>query len=189
MPRDKNPAMQFPGHMESVMSEVGSGLRKRNVSIFKVMERAAKPEGIQTIEEIVDALAKLAITFKYDKRKDGWRLLEDVSQTLTAAGFDLVPFLDGGEDYAKGDAIAARAVELGASLGQHDAEWLEENQHLISTEYRGKYYLVFPGTKWRDSGGDVCVPCLGWLGDRWVLVFSFLGHGFGSDDRLVRPRK
>jgi len=125
---------------------------------------------IKILAAIIDEVVKRFGAFKRDMTKDGWTLLErGPAQTLTAAGFDLVPFLKDRESYVKGDIMSARAVELRASLGQHDAEYLLENQHLIPTEYRGKYYLVFPGTKWRRAVGGVGVPVLVWRGDRWGL--------------------
>ena len=126
--------------------------------------------------------------FKFDKRTDGWELLEDIPQTLTPAGFEPVPFLKNGEGSVKGDVMALRALELNANFGQHDAEYLLENQHLIPEEYQGKYYLVFPGTKWRDADGHVYVPYLYWNGDRWYLNFNWLDNDFNGNDRLVRPR-
>jgi len=130
------------------------------------------------------------VVFKFDKRTDGWKLLEDVSQTLSAAGFNLVPFLGGGDSYIEGDSMAARAIELGANLGQHDAEYLLENQQLIPTELRS-ILLVFPGTKWRDFDDSIRVPCLGWRDDRWALFFYWIDFGYHSSTfaRLVRPRK
>lgn len=126
-------------------------------------------------------------TFKYDRRKDGWTLLENAPHRISSV-IDAVKFLKNGEDSVKGDVMAARAVELDANYGQEDAELLLEHQDMIPEELR-KFYLVFPATIWRDSGGRRYVPCMDWLGDRWGLFFHWLDRGFGGYARLVRPRK
>src|SRR3990167_1696886 len=127
--------------------------------------------------------------FKHDKTKDNWEVLEDVSKTLTKkTTLEEVYFLEGSEDYIAGTELAKRAVKLQANLGQHDAEFLLENQELIPKEFQ-EHYLIFPGTKWRAADGDVSVPYLRWGGDRWSLHFAWLVNGFDSGARLVRPRK
>ena len=140
--------------------------------------------------EAIPASGISAPPFTHDKTKDGWKLLEcGPARTLTDKGFEVVEFLDRGESSVKGNVMAKRATHLNANLGQHDAEYLFENQHLIPTEYRGKYYLVFPGSKWRSADGDVNVPFLRWAGARWCLRFLWLGIGFRDGGRLVRSRK
>lgn len=191
MPQVKNPLMQFPGHMESVLSEVGSRLKKRGISVFEVIERAAKPEGESAIETIVDALTALTSYFRFDRRIDpwNWRLLEDVPQTITPAGLELVPLSESQESYVGSDLMSALAVELGANCGQHDAEFLLENQHLVPVELRGRCHLVFPGTKWRDLNGRVRISCICWNGDEPCLTTEFLDNNFKHTGFLVRPRK
>ena len=81
--------------------------------------------------------------------------------------------------------MVSRGVELKANLGQCQAEWLLKNQQLIPTELRGKT-LVFPGTIWQDFDGYRHVACLGFVGERWVLLFLWLGRSFLGDCRLVR---
>ena len=127
-------------------------------------------------------------TFKRDMRKEGWTLSENVSRRLSSA-IDGISFLKKGENYINGEEMVRRArTELDANYGQEDAEWLLEHQDQIPTEFR-KFYLVFPGTIWRGSRGRRSVPYLYWDGDRWVLDFGWLGFGWDSLYRLVRPRK
>ncbi len=128
---------------------------------------------------------------KYDKTKDGWKLLEHTSRRITSAtDLELVPFLKEREVSTNGEEMVRRArVELNANYGQEDVEWLLKHQDEIPAEFQ-KYYLVFTGTVWQDSDdGHRIVPCLNWSGGRWRLYFSWLGIGWRSDNRLVRLRK
>jgi len=54
--------------------------------------------------------------FRYDKTKDGWKLVEDVGAVIGEPTLRLDEFLRGGEPYVKGDAMLARAKEMGALL-------------------------------------------------------------------------
>jgi len=127
---------------------------------------------------------------KHNKTKEeGWTLLEDVPFNGQQFIPDIVEFLKSGESSVKGEVMAQRAKELNANLGQHHAEYLLEHQELISTEWRGRYYLTFPGTVWRGSGGDRFVPCLHWGGDGWCLDWRWLGLGWSGGARLVSLRK
>ncbi len=132
----------------------------------------------------------LPLSFKYDKTKDGWELVEpgpefDGKQFVP----DLVEFLKSGESSVNGEEMKLRAKKLNAHLGQHHAEYLLDHQDLIPKEWRGRYYLVFPGTVWLGSHGRRRVPCLGWGGGRWSLSFGWLGRGWVGSDRLVGFRK
>ncbi|MEK9170410.1 MAG: hypothetical protein AAB674_02065, partial [Patescibacteria group bacterium] len=84
-----------------------------------------------------------------------------------------------------GEVMKQRAKKLNANLGQHHAEYLLEHQDLIPKEWRGKFYLTFPGTVWRDRVGFRDVPCLSWDGGRWCLRFDWLRSVWGSGARLV----
>ena len=146
------------------------------------------------VEVTLDLRPRPVSYFKYDKAKSGWlekgwKLLEDVPFYGQPFDFDLVEFLKPGESYVNGEEMKQRAIKLNAHLGQGHAEYLEANQDRIPKEFRDKYYLVFPGTVWRGSGGDRYVPCLRWDGDRWCLHFGWLRVGWDSNDRLVCLRK
>lgn len=133
------------------------------------------------------AEALVPVPLKYDKTKDGWTRLEHVEFYGQPFTPEIVEFLKQGESSVNGDVMKQRAKELNAHLGQCDAEYLLENQHLIPVECRGKY-LIFPGTVWQDSRGDRRVPYLSWFGDRWCLCFRWLRGDWFSDGRLVRHR-
>ena len=125
--------------------------------------------------------------FRFDKRKDGWTLLENSPRHISSA-ITGISFLKG-ENSINGEEMVRRArTEFNANYGQEDAEWLLENQDKIPAELR-KYFLVFPGTIWRRRLGDRFVPCLDWFGGRWFLVFSWLDDVWFSIGRLVVPRK
>jgi len=69
------------------------------------------------------------------------------------------------------------AVELGACLGQMDAEWLLQDPSLIPDSHD----LWFPGTQyWSRQAGRVCVPVI----SEGKLCFNFLN---GQDYLFVRP--
>ncbi|MBI4117137.1 MAG: hypothetical protein HY451_00375 [Parcubacteria group bacterium] len=124
--------------------------------------------------------------FRFDKRKDGWTLLENAPRRISGV-IDAVPFLENGEPSVKGEVMATRAIKLNANYGQEDAEWLLENQDKISVELRN-FVLVFTATVWRDPDGRRFVPCLDWFGGRWFLRFFWLDRVWSSDDRLAAPR-
>lgn len=126
------------------------------------------------IKKVVE-LTKTKSVFQYDKTKDNFKLIEDVGfiPPLTSPrNIESIPFLNDEESYITGDEMDERAKELEANLGQQHAEYLLEHQSDIPEKFRN-YYLVFPGTKWRNPGGRRGVPCLDW----------------DDGTRLVRPRE
>lgn len=173
--------------------------------VVKVRERGGdganfhflvKPEAESTLDQIAELIVRAGRptnSFCLDKRKDGWTLLENVQRRLTSANIDVVSFLNGNENYINGEEMVRRArMELDANYGQEDAEWLFENLGAgIPFELR-KFYLVFPGTVWQDTGGGRLVPCLRW-GDgqgQWIFGFLRLDDVFWlSSGRLIIPRK
>lgn len=163
--------------------EIGRQLRQPNGYPFDPFRlKAHLQAGIEGRFESV------AGNFKRDMRKEGWTLLENQPHRLSSA-IDGIPFLKESENVITGEEMVCRArAELDANYGQEDAEWLSENQDKIPAGLRN-FYLVFPATIWRDSGGRRSVPCLDWNGGRWVLDFGWLGGGWISVDRLVGPRK
>ncbi len=129
--------------------------------------------------------------FKYDKRQDGWTLLEDTREPwpISVAKTELVPFLKEGEERIGGEEMVRRSrEELHIDLGQKHAEYLLDHQAEIPEEFR-KFVMVFTGTVWRDRVGRRYVPYLYWFGERWCLGFGWLGRDFRDDCRLLRPRE
>lgn len=191
--KDKSAIVSGMGLGMSIIQALMEKARRKGVP-DETIHSLATPEGDAMLEQFAEIMACASSlakpTFVHDKRQDGWTLLENVARRITSVrDLELVPFLKGGETSVIGEEMARRArVELDANLGQEDAEFLLAHQDEIPAEFQ-KYYLVFPGTVWRFSGGCRCVPCFDWGGLRWVLDFFWLGCGWGSDGRLVRPRK
>ncbi len=143
------------------------------------------------IAALIVSVAPSIPTFSRDMRKEGWTLPEPGPRRSINSIADLEPvsFLKKGENYINGEEMVQRArKEFNVNFGQEDAEWVLANQHLIPKEWRN-YYLVFPGTVWRDRSGDRRVSCLDWGGGGWCLLFYWLDDGWGSDARVLRLRK
>jgi hypothetical protein len=129
-------------------------------------------------------------TFKYDKRENGWTLLEDIEfSPIKPTELEFVSFQKPGESYINGEEMVRRArTELRANLGQRHAEYLLKHQQEIPVEFR-KCYLVFTGTVWRSLDGNRSIACLDWCSGQWALDFYRLGGDWSSRGRLVRPRE
>ncbi len=128
--------------------------------------------------------------FKYDKTKDGWKLIErgPIRRIADISKLKAEPFLEKGEGCVNGAVMRDRAKEKGCDFGQADLEYVLEHQDQIPKKLRG-FYLVFPGTVWRDSDGDRYVAYCGWGGGRWCLYFGWLGSDWDGLDRLLSSRK
>ena len=161
------------GQMEAVVNKLGGmdGVRRLLSGELSVASAAFLP-------------------FARDKIKDGWTLIEDVSEPgeISISSLELLSFLKSGESFVSGNTMADCAKENGANLGQRQAEYLLSHQEDIPQEWR-QYYLVFPGTVWQAAHGYRGVPCLGWDGGRWDLRFGWLGSVWDAGDRLVRFSK
>jgi len=168
--------------LDGQLSEIKRQLRQPNGYPFDPFQLKAHLQAA-----IEGRFSQSSVSFLYDRRKDGWKLLENVPRRITSVDIVGIPFLKENEAVINGEKITRRAIELDANYGQEDAEWLLDHQAEIPVELRN-FYLVFPGTKWRDAVGDRYVPYLSWSGDRWVLYFRWLDSDFGSSARLVRPR-
>lgn len=150
--------------------------------------RAAKVTA--TIAREVRKALAIEPNLRFDKRKEGWELLEHAPRIIASVrDLELVPFLRAGESSIRGyDLIGRARYEIAADYGQEDAEFILDHQDEIPEGFR-KFYLVFPRTVWRDPGGDLIVACMHWDGGRWFLFWSWLGLGFSSLGRLLRPVK
>ena len=127
---------------------------------------------------------------RFDKRKEGWELLEHAPrQIVSAADIEPVPFLRQGESSTRGyDLIGRARYELDANLGQEDAEFILEHEAEIPKSLQS-FCLVCTATIWRDPDGSLRVASLYCDGKRWDLYWSWLVLDFGTGDRLLRPRK
>jgi len=123
-----------------------------------------------------------------DMHKEKWELLEDATPEAGEFTLDLVEFVKPDEHWVRGAVMVQRAKEFGAALGQHHAEALVENQHIIPEEWR-EFYIIFPGTVWRTPHDNCSIPFIFWYAGRWYLSFSWIVHDWHSDARLVRARR
>ena len=126
----------------------------------------------------------------YDKTKNGWKLIENAVQStpIDIKKFVLVFSPRGGENYINGEEMLRCSIEMKCNFGQDVAEYFFAHQDQIPAEFRN-YYLVFPGTVWRDMDELRLVPYLGWDGDQWRLDFGWPGLNLFDNYRLLRPRK
>ncbi len=144
------------------------------------------PEGLKKhLQDAVEGrFAGSPLPFRYDRRKDGWCLVEDSLGVVEISNLEIIPFLRGDEGSISGGELHKRALELGGNFGQRQAEYLFEHEDEIPVGWRD-YYLVFPGTLLRTPDGYLLVPYLCWRGGRgWCLDFGGCGGG-GSSGRLV----
>ena len=171
-----------------VADEVLGRFARQQADWFRrVREGSLDPEEVaQVVQSLIDKPL-----FRFDKRKNGWELLEDTREPwpISADKLDLVPFLGDCKSYIGGEDVVSRARgDLKANLGQCHSEYLLKHQNEIPEEFR-KHILVFTGTIWRRRFGHRSVPYLIWNGERWYLYFRGLEDGFCSDGRLLRSRE
>ena len=187
-----------------VMAQCVAGEAYESITgqLFEIGRQLRQPNGYpydpeltkKALQDVIEGRFGTSVdipNFKYDKRNDGWRLMEDCGFNPALASvtdLELVLFLKDGESRVNGETMANRAKELKGNLGQKHAEYSLEHQKEIPKEFR-KYFLVFPGTIWRHSDGHRNVPYLSWDGDGWYLHWRWLDHGNWNDnDRLLRLR-
>ncbi len=169
--------------LDGQLSEIKRQMRQPSGYPFDPLQLKAH------LQAVIEGRFSQAVgSFRYDKRKEGWMLLENIPRRLNST-IDSVSFLKWKETSVNGEEMVRRArVELDANYGQEDAEWVLEHQDKIPVELR-KFYLVFPATVWQGVYGCRRVPCLSWDGVRWYLRFGWLDSGWRSRGRLVSPRK
>lgn len=126
--------------------------------------------------------------FVYNKRPEGWKLLEEGCQVEGDPALELASFLLKGEYRVNGEVMRTRSLEMGGRTGQHHAERVLSQAEDIPTEWR-QFYLVFPDTLWWRSDGGLCVPCLLRRVDLWALYFPCVDDDWRGYFRVVRLRK
>lgn len=185
---------------KSVLEGAHAQMRKIADSAGSLMREAS--EGCDSIAALLSKLGKAKLTnsslvpFKHDKTKDGWTCKDSErgSQRITSAdqikNLISVSFLEKGESYVNGEVMLQRAKERKLDFSQYDLEYLLENQKEIPKKLRD-FYLVFPGTVWRGSGGGRRVADLRWGGGEWCLDWGWgwLGRDWRSGNRLLSVGK
>jgi hypothetical protein len=137
---------------------------------------------------VVEALRVVfTLVAKIERNMDGWTCVQPVDAEPGEFEPELREFLEPGEDRVGGEEMVKRAVNKGALAGLRQAEAMLRQQEKIPVEWR-QFCLVFAEV-WLDPNRSRDVWCLYWDGERWSLRYYWLGHDFGSSDRLVLPRK
>lgn len=127
----------------------------------------------------------------HDKRKDGWKLVEN----NTSAKFGIVFFekvvvcqtieFIPKKDNLQENELIARAKEMNCLICQYYAEAILRQQSKIPKDWR-KYTLNFPGTVWQDKENRLLMPCLIFSSDSCSLVFRMINDKFDLGDYFVR---
>lgn len=156
-------------------------------AIFELLKKQAGEDGPQRFlwgELVVSEPKPFRSSFVHDQGiRNGWVLLRNVPRSVISVGekdlekdLEIIPFLENREKVVTSLTMARRAVELGANLGQEDAEYLLGHPEEIPWRFRC-YTLFFPGTIWQRTSGREDVPVL-WYDSRWILDFTW---GAGPD--------
>jgi len=128
----------------------------------------------------------IAQPLRFDKRSEGWRLIEDSNvPTEEISRLVIVPFLKRDES-CSAEFMLRQATQMGANLGQRQAEYLLEHKDEIPQPWRN-FTLVFPKTRWLFSTtGDLYVPFLFWPNEQgWCLSFKRLDTDWYWKERFV----
>ncbi|OGZ61016.1 MAG: hypothetical protein A2919_00760 [Candidatus Spechtbacteria bacterium RIFCSPLOWO2_01_FULL_43_12] len=115
--------------------------------------------------------------------EEGWELVQDGPQRHSSS-LSPIGFLLPDEEYIWLKELRERAIAFGAYAGQSTAEWLFDNQDVISAKWR-RFNLVFPATMWRDLTGSLRIPYLAWTGEQWDMMFYWADQKFNSLDRIM----
>ena len=139
----------------------------------------------ETITTTPTVILKSSSGLTNDKREDGCELIEDIPIEGNPE-LELVEILEEGESFAKGDVILERIrSKIKNYAGQQHLERLLVQKVTIPKEWR-PYYLIAPGTKWRNPHDSIFVPCLCWRRNEWYLEWIWIGHRWNSKGRFVR---
>ena len=122
--------------------------------------------------------------FEADKTQIGWELVEMGPKLVRPFSPRFATVTDHNSSYMYGDAMRYKARELDANLGQAHAEYLLENPGLLPGKSND---IVFPGTVWKTSDGQIVIPVIRWLPFP-TLVFKRLNGAWGCSDWLVKNR-
>ena len=169
----------------------------RNIDEEKALGWVQNPTGLQiALGELfaghpVGQVAPSGIKadLKNDQTKEGWNLIEDVTEPVEISGETIQTrslIEDGGDDLF-GDEVVEKVRAIESRLGQRHAEFFLEHPGQIPVEYQ-KYMLVFPGTIWFGTDSNHQVPCLTYRQGEWSLIFGILEGGLEDRDLIVQPK-
>ena len=89
--------------------------------------------------------------------------------------YDILCFLQEGEDEVKGDVMVKRAVEMRAKLSEDVGRHILEHQADIPVVLRDRVHFVF--TDWHRPNNSRDVYSVYWFRYRWVRHHHNLDHG------------
>ena len=129
-------------------------------------------------------LAKWTVVVRNGVRQD----FPEGDVDLAKLDYSTCPVHD--DEYIGGDTMMKRAKELDAigSLG-FAADLLkaqDQGKEIFPVESRGVHCFIMPLTELQDGDGHGSVAYFLWDGERWELVFAWLGYDFRRHDRFVR---
>jgi len=127
--------------------------------------------GAAMVQNTIDGMARIKGTVEAAS--------EEISRLV------IVPFLKRDES-CSAEFMLRQATQMGANLGQRQAEYLLEHKDEIPQPWRN-FTLVFPKTRWLFSTtGDLYVPFLFWPNEQgWCLSFKRLDTDWYWKERFV----
>lgn len=120
---------------------------------------------------------------------EGYKVVRDVQPTLnldiSKLKFRSFIKISDDQDYINSEEMSKRAVDLLGNLGLVDGKRLLAEQDKIPVDFRGNFYIPFPGTVWCDPNGHLSIPCLFWDDIQWILYFHWLEDDWDGRGRLA----
>lgn len=90
--------------------------------------------------------------------------------------------------WVNGKVLRKEIEKLEGVMNANMLDGLLKNQHLIPESWKGKA-VMFWGTIYRASYGNLCVRYLYWHGDAWYWSYYWLGYDFLGFNPAARARK
>lgn len=187
---------EVPGWYLGFVAEVVAHL-PRDIDEQQALSWAQNPAGLEQAlaamfaggTDATSVANGVSSELKNDQTKEGWSLVEDVTEPAEISGDAIQTRTlteEGGVDLF-GDEVVEKVQAIESRLGQRHAEFFLEHPEQISEEYQ-KYMLVFPGTIWFGTDSNHQVPCLTYRQGEWTLIFGILEGGLEDRDLIVQPK-
>jgi hypothetical protein len=106
--------------------------------------------------------------------------------TLDGVTYEVLSFLQEGEDYVLDDMMVARAKEMGANLGEEDCVRFVKKQSDIPPVFRRRVQFAFPD--YRDPIGRLHIACVYWGNGGWCQGWRRLDYDWDDGIRLLRRK-
>lgn len=124
-----------------------------------------------------------SIGLERDRTNDGYKLIKN-TPVKGAPVIELLAPIQENEAPTPGNVVLQRFKGTKKWAGQGHAETTHRHEKSIPESWQ-EYFLLFPGTQWRNASNDHMVPCLYYNGSNWEFTFTCLGRKFDETDRLV----